>query len=88
MDVPNSDGVEELVNQLAGRIQELGLAGPGIAFLEANKPFSFLGSQFLLFMQPLLDPFVGSSVTGRYIGLLQDRSNIERLIQKLEADGS
>jgi hypothetical protein len=82
------DGTEEqLIDHLAARLQAWGLTTPGIAFLEANKPFSFLGSQFLLFVQPLLSTFVGSAVTDDYIALLQDRANVERLIRKLESHG-
>ena len=58
------------------------MVAPAIAFLEANKPFSFLGSQALLFAQPLLSPFLTG--TGDYIALLEDRANVERLIQRLE----
>jgi hypothetical protein len=78
---------EELIDHLAVRLRAWGLATPGIAFLEANKPFSFLGSQLLLFLQPLLSTLVGSAVTDDYIALLQDRANVERLIRKLESSG-
>jgi hypothetical protein len=81
------DGEEQLIDSLAGKLRGWGLATPGIAFLEANKPFSFLGSQFLLFLQPLLSTFVRPEVTDGYIALLQDRANVERLIQKLESSG-
>ena len=78
---------EQLIDHLAAQLHAWGLGTPGIAFLEANKPFSFLGSQFLLFLQPLLSTFVRSAVTDDYIALLQDRTNIERLIRKLESRG-
>jgi len=78
---------EQLIDHLAAQLHAWGLATPGIAFLEANKPFSFLGSQVLLFLQPLLSTFVRSAVTDRYVALLQDRGNIERLIRKLESSG-
>ena len=75
---------DELIAQVADRINYWGLSVPGIVFLEANKPFSFLASQFLLFLQPLCRSFVASEVTDEYIRLLEDRGNVERLIQKLE----
>ena len=78
---------EQLIDHLAAQLHAWGLGTPGIAFLEANKPFSFLGSQFLLFLQPLLSTFVRSAVTDDYIALLQDRANVERLIRKLESNG-
>jgi hypothetical protein len=77
----------ETIDHLAAKLHAWGLATPGIAFLEANKPLSFLGSQFLLFLQPLLSTFIQPAVTDDYITLLGDRANVERLIQKLESNG-
>ncbi len=73
---------DALIERLARRVEAAGLVAPAIAFLEANKPFSFLGSQALLFLQPLLSPFL--SGTGEYIAFLEDRGNVERLIRRLE----
>jgi hypothetical protein len=77
----------QMIDHLAAKLCAWGLATPGIAFLEANKPFSFLGSQFLLFLQPLLSTFIQPALTDDYIALLGDRANVERLIQKLESNG-
>ena len=79
---------EQLIEELAARLKRWGMVTPGIAFLEANKPFSFLGSQLLLFVQPLLDVFVSPAVTSEYVTLLEDRDNVERLIRQLEIDAS
>ena len=79
---------DQLIEELAGHLKRWGMVTPGIAFLEANKPFSFLGSQLLLFVQPLLGVFVSPAVTSEYVTLLEDRDNVERLIRKLEADAS
>ena len=84
----NARRQEQLIEELAGHLKRWGMVTPGIAFLETNKPFSFLGSQFLLFVQPLLDVFVSPAVTSEYVTLLEDRDNIERLIQQLEIDAS
>ncbi len=77
----------QLIDQLADKLRGWGLAAPGVAFLEANKPFSFLGSQLLLFFQPMLSTFIRPAVTDEYVSLLQDRANVEKLIQKLESSG-
>lgn len=85
MDVRVQDEVVELI---AHHLERWGLTVPGIAFLEAHKPFAFLGSQFLLFLQPLLNGLVRPAVSERYIRFLQDREGVERLIQKLELGAS
>jgi len=77
-------GQDEFIQEIAHNLERWGLTVPGIAFLEANKPFAFLGSQALLFLQPLLNGLVRPAVSEQYIRFLQDRDGIERLIQKLE----
>lgn len=77
----------QVIDRLAAKLRGWGLAAPGIAFLEANKPLSFLGSQLLLFVQPLLSTFIQPTVTDDYISLLQDRTKVEELIRKLESSG-
>ena len=79
---------DELIETLAGRIEGMGLATPAILMLEANKPLSFLGSQALLVLQPLLGFAVGDTATEEYAALLEDRDNVERLILRLERQAS
>ena len=73
---------DELIESVARRLEGAGLAAPAVALLEANKPFSFLGSQALLFAEP----FLGLLITGTrdWVALLEDRGNVELLISRLE----
>ncbi len=73
-----------LIERLAQKISSCGLTAPTILFLEANKPFSFIGSQALLFFQPLLGFLLGDEVIGGYAQLFEDHTSIERLLQLLE----
>ena len=73
-----------LIDRLAQKVSRWGLTAPAILFLEANKPFSFIGSQALLFFQPLLGFLLGDEVIGGYAQLLEDPANVERLLQLLE----
>lgn len=84
----NARRQDQLIEELAGRLRRWGMVAPGVAFLEAHKPVCFLGSQLILFMQPLLGAFVSTSVTGEYAALLADRDNVEQLVRKLEVDSS
>ena len=70
-----------LIEAVARRLENAGLAAPAVALLEANKPFSFLGSQALLFIEPFVGRFVAG--TGDWIALLEDRHNVEALIRRL-----
>jgi hypothetical protein len=73
-----------LIERLAQKVSRWGLTAPAILFLEANKPFSFIGSQVLLFFQPLLGFLLGDEVMGGYAQLLEDQANVERLLHLLE----
>ena len=73
-----------LIEKLAQKVSRWGLTAPAILFLEANKPFSFIGSQILLFFQPLLGFMFGDEVIGGYAQLFEDQANVEQLLQLLE----
>ena len=75
---------ERLILAVCQRIRSWGLEVPSIAFLEANKPFGFLGGQLVLFARPLLDLFVPPATTSDFVALLEERGGIDRLIQHLE----
>jgi hypothetical protein len=72
-----------LIERLAQKLSSWGLTAPAILFLEANKPFSFIGSQTLLFFQPLLGFLFGDEVVGGYAQLFEDQANVERLLHLL-----
>ena len=72
--------VESLVRQ----IERWGLVTPVIAFLEANKPLSFVASQALLMIQPVADLIIAHEWTTDLATLLADRYQLERLIARLE----
>lgn len=81
----NVDRQDHLIESIARRIADWGLTAPAVMFLELNKPFNFIGSQALLFFQPVLGFLVGDEIVADYAQLLEDRANVERLIQQLES---
>lgn len=59
--------------------------GPlAILALEAGKPLSFVGSQLLICMDPILKLFGTIPYYQEVVSLLEDRERIERLILALE----
>lgn len=85
MDAPDSTARrDELIEGVAQRIESMGLATPAILMLEAHKPLSFLGSQALLILQPILTFALDPQTSSDYAALLEDRQNVELLIQRLE----
>jgi hypothetical protein len=78
---------QQLIEYVAERISGWKLALPAIVFLEILKPFSFFASQGLLLCQPLLEFFFQGPRIAGYADLLADRTNVERLVTRLEQDG-
>lgn len=71
------------IESLARLIERWGLVTPVIAFLEANKPLSFVTSQALLMIQPVTDLFIAREWTTDLAMLLADRDQLEILIARL-----
>jgi hypothetical protein len=82
--LPGEPSDEELLAAVAQRIVGMSLAVPAVFFLESTKPLSFVGSQALVFLQPFVEAFLSVRNYERLAALLEDRANIERLIQRLE----
>lgn len=85
MDKPGEEHNEQLVERLVQRIDRWRLVLPALAILEAARPFSFIASQGLLLCQPLLSFVYDESQIAGYADLFADRSNLERLISRLES---
>jgi hypothetical protein len=77
---------EQLIEQIAGQVSRWKLTVPAILILEAAKPFSFIASQGLLLSEPLLSFLYEEPRVSDYASLLSERSNVERLIARLERD--
>lgn len=75
---------EELIGKFAQEIVDRRLSVPAIMFLETVKPLSFLGSQAMIFFEPIIQAiFAFKSYKEIYL-LLEKRDNIELLMQEIE----
>ena len=74
---------EELVEFVAREIHLRGMTGPAVMFLEASRPYRPLGSQAMLFFDPVLRGLFGGDLA-EVQSVLADDTGIERLIERLE----
>ncbi len=81
---PELERRKELMEELVHRLAKVGLVTPAIAFLEASKPLSFIGSQMLLTLEPFLALFGEGMAIREYALLCQGRQNVEELLELLE----
>lgn len=88
MDEPKFEVTEErkkiLINKIAQKAVDYRLAPVAIVFLESSKPISFLGNQFLIFMQPFYRALFAYREYEEITAMLEDRNNIEALICEIE----
>ena len=74
---------DELVDSVAREVQLRGMASTMVLFLEASRPYRALGSQAMLFFDPVLRGILTGGITG-VDRVMADDSGIERLIERLE----
>ncbi len=75
---------DEIFGKLAQEVVDRGLVVPAIMFLETMKPLSFLGSQLMVMANPFVQALFGSKEYWEVTVLLENRENVEYLIQELE----
>ena len=73
---------DEMIEAMAKRVQQFGMLVPAIFFLEMNKPLSYIGAQAMHFFSPIVGVLFPTFED--YAFFLEDRHNVELLIQKLE----
>ena len=80
---PTEEQRDELVEQVAREIQLRGLTSSAMHFLEASRPYRALGSNAMLFFDPVLRGVFGGDLASVQ-HLLAHESGIDRLLDRLE----
>jgi hypothetical protein len=74
-----------LMERVATSLVVRGLAAPAIFVLETMKPLSFVASQALVALEPFVQSVLSVPDFTTFRELLEDRRNVERLLQRIEA---
>ncbi len=82
-DIP-LDRREEMLERIARKVVELRLAPIAIILLESSKPLSFVGSQLMVFFQPIVTAVFPLRSYDDIAVLFEDRQNVEALIRRIE----
>jgi hypothetical protein len=75
---------EEIIRVLAKEIVARRLTAPAIFFLETVKPLSFVGSQAMVFLQPIIQAVFPFRSYNELSVMLEERENIEALLCEME----
>lgn len=84
MMISRQNDFPDFIPSWAGKIKQWGLGTPAILFLEANKPLSFIFSQWLLVSRPMANLFFPSHLTDNAVSLFSNRNYLDYLIKELE----
>lgn len=76
--------IDDLCKRIAVKIVERELTVPAIIFLESIKPVTFLGSQMLVFANPVVSLLVQSGDYYRFVRMVEERENVEKLTVAIE----
>jgi len=77
-----------LCRKIAKMVVQRDLTVPAIMFLESIKPVSFLGSQMLVFANPVVSLIVQSGDYYRFVRMIDNRENLEKLTVAIEEENA
>ncbi|MCP4231072.1 MAG: hypothetical protein GY771_13115 [bacterium] len=75
---------DELIGKIARGTVERNLTAPAIFLLESVKPLTFIGSQVMVFFDPVVRAIFTFKEYNEIRLALEDRQNLERLLIKIE----
>ena len=75
---------QKTISNLAKEIVDRGMSVPAIFFLESTKYISFIGSQFLVFLGPIVTCFINNKKYYNFAEILEEKGNIEFLLNEIE----
>ncbi|MCB2231093.1 hypothetical protein KQH82_10295 [bacterium] len=83
---PLPEEQEAVLEKLAHQVVKRGMTVPAIVFLESIKPLNYIGSQAMVFFEPIIQTVFNWKDYDALRLVLERRESIEILIQKVEAE--
>jgi len=88
VDLEGNEDYSDLIESIARKVVERQLTVPAIIFLESIKPLSFIGNQLLIFANPVISLIVTSGNYYKFVRMIEDRENIEKLTLAIEEENA
>lgn len=82
---PIPEDEERVLTKVAERVVRWKMTVPAIVFLESVKPLNYIGSQTLVFFEPIVQSIFSFKEYDSFRRAMERRENVERLMQKIEA---
>ncbi len=75
---------QKALELVAKKVVAWRMAVPAIMALETAKPLSFIGSQAMVFFEPIVQSVFSLKYYDTFRELMEDRENVERLLRLIE----
>jgi hypothetical protein len=75
---------DSMIGEIAQKVVDMRMETPAVLFLEMNKPVSVIAGQSIIAASPILIPLFGAAGVRRYSQLLNNRENVELLVERIE----
>lgn|GEM_PF-1625210 len=82
------EAFDDLVAKIAKAVVDREMTAPAIMLIESMKPLSFLGNQLLIFLEPMVSLVVTSKDYYRFVRMIEDRENVEKLLVAIEEESA
>ncbi len=79
-----TDEREALIERLVEQVRAWGLEAPAVFLLESHNPLTFLGSQALVFLEPLFRAAGQGRFASDWARALEDRGIVEQVVRRIE----
>lgn len=80
----SEEETQQFIDDVTTAVIKRKLEAPAVLFLEMHKPLNYIASQGLIVAMPFLGPIIGHDRMAKFSRFLQNRDNVERLIQRIE----
>ena len=81
---PQPEKVEEMIEKIAQFVVKHGMEIPAIFTIETSKPLAYTGAQIGMFYLSAFFPLLPGNWGFDALGLLRDRANLDKLIDRIE----
>jgi len=79
-----TDEREALIERLVAKVKAWGLEAPAVLLLQSHSPLAFLGSQALVFLEPVFRMAGRERFAQDWARALEDRDTVEHIVRRIE----
>ncbi len=80
----SEEDAHKIMEKVADFIAKRRMGTPALVFIESVRPLNFIASQLLYFLAPFAELIFNSTEYQQFAALLEDKKNVEYLLDKID----